>query len=72
MYMIYFSSMSTVEVKDISHSFKTQRYGFNSFSYKATHHWNLVDNCYKDPTGLANWQPLCGCATCDICMLRKV
>ncbi len=52
--------------------FKTQRYGFNSFSYKASNHWNLLDNCYKDPTALANWQLLYGCATCDIMHLREV
>ena len=52
--------------------FKTQRFVFNSFSYIASHHWNLLDNCYKDPSALANWQPLCSCATCDICILRKV
>ncbi len=51
--------------------FKTQRYAFNSFAYQASHHWNLLDNCFKDFSDLAKWQPLCGCATCEMCILKK-
>ena len=59
---IYLSPMSIVEVKRyftlVQPQFKTlKRYGCNSFGYQAGHHWNLLDNCYKDPTALANWQP---------------
>ena len=52
--------------------FKTRRYGFNSFSYQASHFWNLLDNCFKDPTALRKWEPQCGCTSCDTCVLRKV
>ncbi len=51
---------------------KTRRYAFNNFSYQASHFWNLLDNCFKDPTALKNGNRSCGCTNCDACVLRKV
>ncbi len=69
--------MSTVKVKGISHLFN------HSLKLKGmvlilialltklvTTGIYWIINCFKDFTALAKWQPLCGCATCDTCILN--
>ena len=66
-----------VEVKDISHLFS------HNLELKdmvlitlvtklviTRIYWIIVIRILA--TALENWQPLCGCATCDICILRRV
>ncbi len=51
--------------------FKIRRYDLNSFRYQASHFWNLLEYCFKDPTALRKWEPQCGCTNYDTCFFKK-
>ncbi len=60
----------------IQNKFNTRKFGYNSFQYQGSRLWNILDNKYKIADcfkgTMTEWNPICACSSCDLCILMKL
>ncbi len=56
----------------IQKKFNTIRYGYNSVQYQGSKMWNLLNISFKSSQCFVEWEPLCNCSHCDLCILKQM